>query len=166
MIFPSFEWVDAGGRFRLAIMPRPDPDRLDEHLGELRAKGVDVLVSMLQEEEAIDLGLAGEPEACARTSIAFYNHPVPDHDVPADRARAEVFARVILSELQANKGVVIHCYAGIGRSATMAATIMMMAGFDLEDACLRLSAARRVRVPETREQLEWLLGVARTEPGA
>lgn len=161
-MFPTFRWVDTGDRFRLAIMPRPDPYALDEHLAQLRADGVDVLVSMLQPEEAVRIGLAEEAAACERAGIRFYNHPVPDHDVPIDREATETFAKEILGELEAGRGVVIHCFAGIGRSATMAATVLVLAGFDLDDACGRISVARNLRVPETPAQIEWLRGVGRS----
>jgi protein-tyrosine phosphatase len=159
VILPSFEWVDTDGRFKLAIMPRPDMRRLEEHLRELKEKGADVLVSMMQPEEASALGLAEEGEICGKVGITFYNHPVPDHSTPTDRAATEAFARTLIAELEAGRGVVIHCFAGIGRSATMAATVMILAGYSLEEACLRLSNARNLRVPETVAQLEWLMHV-------
>jgi protein-tyrosine phosphatase len=164
VIWPTFEWVDANDRFRLAIMPCPRPDQLEAHLLELKAKGADVVVSMLEPEEAGWLGVAEEGELCAKAGIRFYQHPVPDHSTPTDRAAAEAFARELIAELEAGRGVVIHCYAGIGRSATMAATVLILAGFTLEEACDRLSAARRVRVPETPRQREWLAGLRRPAP--
>jgi predicted protein tyrosine phosphatase len=161
VIAPTFEWVNADGRFRLAIMPRPDGMRLEEHLTELKARGAEVIVSMLDRDEAIFMGLGDEAVLCERVGIKFYNHPVPDHSTPTDRAATEAFARTLLGDLEAGRGVVIHCFAGIGRSATMAATVMILAGFPLDDACRRLSAARCLRVPETIEQLEWLSQIPR-----
>jgi protein-tyrosine phosphatase len=165
VILPTFEWVDADGRFKLAIMPRPDLRRLEEHLRELKEKGADVLVSMMQPEEAEALGLGEERALCEKVGITFYNHPVPDHQTPTDRAATEAFARSLIAELERGRGVVIHCFAGIGRSATMAATVMILAGFSLEQSCLRLSNARNLRVPETISQIEWLMHVNRAPGG-
>ena len=156
MIWPTFEWVDTGGRFRLAIMPRPEASRLEAHLAELEESGCDVLVSMLEPDEAAALGLGEEAALSEKVGIRFYNHPVPDHSTPTDRAAAEAFARMLIGELEAGHGVVIHCFAGIGRSATMAATVLILAGYSLQEACDRLSRARCLRVPETPAQLEWL----------
>jgi protein-tyrosine phosphatase len=156
VITPTFEWVDAGGRFRLAIMPRPDARQLEAHLVELKQKGMDVLVSMLEAEETVALGLGEERTLCEKVGIHFHNHPIPDHLTPTDRAATETFARALLEELGNGRGVVIHCFAGIGRSATMAAAVLMMAGFSLDEACSRLSAARNFRVPETPAQRDWL----------
>lgn len=163
MIFPTFEWVDTDGRFKLAIMPHPDPTQLDAHLRELKERGADVLVSMMQPQEAAALGLGEEGEACGRAGIDFRNHPVQDHQTPPDREEAIVFARELLALAETGSGVVIHCYAGIGRSATMAATVMLLSGFSLEEACRRISQARRLRTPETPAQLQWLAEVTTTQ---
>lgn len=157
VIWPSFEWVDTGGRFRLAIMPRPDGMQLEAHLAELKERGADVIVSMLEPSEAEALGLGAEEAACEKLGLRFYNHAVPDHSTPLDREAAHAFARQLVAELEAGRGVVIHCFAGIGRSATMAAAVMIMIGIPLEEACAKLSAARCHPVPERREQREWLM---------
>jgi hypothetical protein len=51
----------------------------------LSREGVDVLVSMLTEEEADELGLQSESEECGAATIRFVSLPVPDRSVSADR---------------------------------------------------------------------------------
>jgi hypothetical protein len=47
-------------------------------------EGVDVLVSMLTEEEAGELGLQSESEGCGAATIRFVSLPVPDRSVSPD----------------------------------------------------------------------------------
>ena len=57
------------------------------------------------------------------------------------------------------KGVAIHCFAGIGRSPTMAASILVLLGLDPADAWERIRAVRQVELPDTKAQYEWVLGI-------
>ena len=57
-------WVDTGNPLRLAIVPRPrGGDWLEDELDQMKRAGVDVLVSMLQVDEAVELGLSSEAES-------------------------------------------------------------------------------------------------------
>jgi hypothetical protein len=64
---------------RLAIVSRPWGDqRLDDERVELREAGIDVLVSMLEEGEAVRLGLKDEGDAARRAGLVFVNFPIRD----------------------------------------------------------------------------------------
>lgn len=150
-----FDWVK--GPYALAIMPHPRGGAaLDEDIARLRARGVDVLVSLMEPEEAAGVGLAAEAETCARHGIEFSSYPVPDHHTPSSAADAMAFAARLVPRLRAGEGIVLHCYAGLGRSATMALVTLRLLGLSLHDAVARLSEARGLAVPESREQLRWV----------
>jgi protein-tyrosine phosphatase len=152
-----FTWIDAAGRFRLAIHHRPRSGSwLAIDLAAYKKHGVDVLVSMQPVPEAERMGLLEEGAVATDLGIEFLRFAVLDHDVPEDREAAVVFADLLRARLEANKGVLIHCYAGIGRSGLMAVLTMMRAGFGFEDASERVSLARGILVPETIEQRRWL----------
>jgi hypothetical protein len=71
---------------RIAIVARPrGGDWLCDELSALSREGIDVLVSMLTEEEANELGLHRESEECEAAAIKFVNLPIPDRSVPLDR---------------------------------------------------------------------------------
>jgi hypothetical protein len=56
-------WVETGNQLRVAIVPRPrGGDWLEDELDQMKRAGVDVLVSMLQVDEAAELGLSSEAE--------------------------------------------------------------------------------------------------------
>jgi len=151
-----FEWIDTDDRYRLAIMPRPPGGmELDLYLGALHELGVEVMVSMLAEEEARWMSLSDEGAACVRNGLQFLSFPIADHGLPESRPDTLAFARQLMALLDDGKSVVIHCYAGIGRSATMAITTLLVAGFELTDAIERVSEARGFGVPEANQRA-WL----------
>jgi len=153
-----FEWIEADGG-RLAIMQHPPGGpELDRYLAALRALGVDVLVSMLADEEAKWMGLGGEADSCARQGIEFLHFPIEDHRVPDSWDETSAFACRLKDRLRAGLGVVIHCYAGIGRSALMGIATLVGCGLGLEEAIDRVSSARGFEVPEPNQR-EWLARV-------
>jgi hypothetical protein len=77
--------IDAAAPYRIAIVARPrGGDWLCDELSALFREGIDVLVSMLTEEESKELGLEKESEYCEGTAITFVNLPIPDRSVPSD----------------------------------------------------------------------------------
>jgi protein-tyrosine phosphatase len=54
------------------------------------------------------------------------------------------------------KAVAIHCRAGIGRSALIAACILGRGGADANQAFAKISASRGVVVPDTDAQRDWV----------
>lgn len=142
---------------KLAIVPRPRGyDWLyDEMLG-LREAGVEVVVSMLEEDEAIELGLRDEESAAADTGILFVNFPIPDRHVPAD-TEAFVGLLITIEKLIAEgKRVGIHCRACIGRSSVVATSLLIRSGAPSEEAWTQVSIARGFPVPDTDEQRSWV----------
>ena len=70
---------------QLAIVPRPQGgDWLDDEMSALKEAGMDVIVSMLQKDEARKAGLEREASAAQEKGLQFINFPVPDRGVPLD----------------------------------------------------------------------------------
>ncbi len=150
-------WIDGVWRGRLALLPRPrGGDWLADEVQAWRRAGIDVVVSLLTDDEVTDLGLTHEAETCGAKGIEYRAFPVPDRGVPSSYAAPQSLARSLESKLAAGKNVGIHCRAGIGRSPLLAASLLVLAGLDPGAALERVSAARGVPVPETAEQREWL----------
>ena len=150
-------WVNTENPLRLAIVPRPrGGDWLDDDIAHLKRDGVDVLVSMLQPDEADDLGLSAEGAACEAAGIVFESFPIADREVPAATAAFSEFVERLQSELRAGRSVAVHCRASIGRSSLLLASLLCAEGFQPEDAFARLSKARGLQVPDTQEQVRWV----------
>lgn len=150
-------WVAADLPGRLAIMPRPrGGEWLDDEIRSLREEGVDVLASLLAEEEVAELDLAREPELCRAARIEYLSHPIPDHDVPTADGETDAFVRKLAARVRRGSKVAVHCRGGIGRSGLVAACILLELGLPLHEALVKLAEARGLSVPETAEQLDWV----------
>lgn len=154
---PGIFWIAAPGPGRLALGPCPLGGRdLETELLAYRAQDVEVVVSLLERAEARALDLAREGDLCARMGLEFLSLPVPDHGVPPSAGAAAEFARSIADRCRRGRRVFVHCRAGIGRSACLAAAALRELGVGLDDVLSRLEEARGFPVPETLEQLGWV----------
>jgi protein-tyrosine phosphatase len=146
-------WVATVGKGRLAVMPRPRGEEwLEDDVRTLAAEGVHLVVSLLTSDEQRELGLDREPELCARHRIGYVSFPIRDRDVPDSKADVVHLARGVAADLRAGRNVVIHCRAGIGRSALIAGAVLIVEGWTDEEAFWAIGAARGFEVPETIEQ--------------
>jgi len=147
-------WIDHPRTPRLAIMARPRAgDWLEDEVAHWRAEGVGLVVSLLEPDEARELGLEGGADACRAQGIDFLNFPIPDRGVPEDRRQAERLARRLA---ETDMSVAIHCRAGIGRSSLVAALTLVLRRLEAGDAFTRISTARGLAVPDTDAQRAWV----------
>lgn len=155
---PSIFWVNASFPGRVAVVGRP---RRTSHFKALKAAGIDVLVSLLEREEAKCAGLDDEADHCARVGIEFMSLPVTDHGIPNTFAKVEYAVTALSYHLGAGRGVGAHCFAGLGRSPLLVAALLIAHGRSNDEAVALVSAARGHRVPEMGEQHDWLFDFAR-----
>lgn len=147
---------------RLAVSRRPRGWQwLEADVAGWRSLSVDLVVSMQEPAEAVELGLEREGEVCQAQGIEFVNHPIRDHGIPDDLTAMLTTAELCLERLRSGKRVAAHCYAGLGRSPLMVACILVRNGLDGETAWERISAARGHAVPEMEDQRIWLEGFER-----
>ncbi len=142
---------------KVSFMPHPrGGDWLSDEMKAFFYAGVDVLVSLLTPEEMAELDLQNEATACQSEGIAYLSYPIPDLNAPP--FSSDTFA--LLEELKAylvqGKHVAIHCWMGLGRSALIAASVLVLGGYTPEHACKVLSAERGYNVPEMEEQRAWV----------
>jgi protein-tyrosine phosphatase len=145
---------------RLAIAGRPrGGDWLQDELATLRAAGVDVLVSLLTPAEVHEFSLDREAEFAASKHIESVSFPIDDRGVPSAAAMLQL-VRQIQDALLQGKTVALHCRAGVGRSALVAAAVLAAAGSDTEEAFEQISRSHGLPVPDTQEQRDWLARLA------
>lgn len=153
--------IDGPWSGELFILARPrGGDWLEDELDALRRDGIDVLASLLTNDETKELGLEQIEETSKSFGIDAYQFPIPDLGTPASMSEALAFLERVGKELEAGRKVGIHCRQGIGRSGLVAAGLLMLAGLEPETAIRKVSAARGLSVPETIEQRDWLYALA------
>jgi protein-tyrosine phosphatase len=150
-------WVNDTHAGHIGMMPRPrGGDWLSDEIKSLATQGVDVIVSLLTHEEILELELTKEGELCIENGIEFLSFPINDRDVPPLDSSLKNFIRSLRDRVSIGKSVVIHCRAGIGRSAIIAACLMVSPSNPVERVMSSLAHARGLPVPDTDEQLEWV----------
>jgi protein-tyrosine phosphatase len=157
MVRATVYFVSVAIAGRMAILPRPrGGDWLDEELVSLRQHGLDMLVSLLEDQEMHELDLADEARSCERADVRFLRMPIVDRDVPTSFAEVRRVVDKLVAELQAGRGVGIHCRQGVGRSSLLAACVLVACGLPLGDAWRALERARGCAVPDTVAQRDWV----------
>lgn len=122
-------WISLDQPGRLAIAARPRAgDWLETEVASWREAGVKTVVSLLEPAEIRDLELQAEEGLCRDHDINFVSFPVADRGVPENRREAMAVAGRLASEVQRGSAVLVHCRAGIGRSASLAALVMAVCG--------------------------------------
>ncbi len=143
------------GTLALMAMPRAG-EALAADVAALVAAEVTDVVCLLADDEMGRLGLVAEPDVVVAHGLRWHRLPTPDFGLP-DEDEAVAVAEAVRERLDRGASVVVHCRAGIGRSSTFAAIVLM---YDELEAWKVLSGARGRRVPETGAQRRFAARVA------
>lgn len=139
-----FQWVVPGS---LAGMGRPGLLRAEEDdLTAIALAGVRVVVSLTRRALSADLlrsfGLRGR------------HFPIPDMGVPALGPTGRL-CRDIARAMEIGEPVVVHCHAGLGRTGTVLAAVLVWKGAPPDEAIARLRGLRPGYV-QTKGQQEFV----------
>jgi ADP-ribosyl-[dinitrogen reductase] hydrolase len=113
-------------------------------LAALDAWGADALLSLVEPAEFARLGVPQLPDVMAQHRIQWLHVPVTDMGTPDAASRAAwAQAGPAIDALLARGGrLAIHCAAGLGRTGTIAAALLVRTGVEPDDAIARIRAAR------------------------
>jgi protein-tyrosine phosphatase len=151
-IFP----IDGPWPGKLAICACPRSGAwLDGDIGSLRESGIDLLVTAITSEELAKLHLGELAACCFRQSISHVHFPIGNLKAPP-LERATPLLEAWKHQLNAGRGVAMHCFASVGRSPTLAAALLVMSGVRPAEAWSRVERARGREVPDTLEQRRWV----------
>ncbi len=134
---------------------------LEEDLDALQAWGASALLTLIESHE---FDMLGVPDLGERVSarMRWYWIPIPDGGAPDQAADAAwvVVGREIAEALRAGRRVALHCHAGLGRSGTMAASLLTLFGVPVSDAIATVRRSRPGAI-QTDEQEQYLRRVPR-----
>jgi protein-tyrosine phosphatase len=125
-IFDDVSWVEEQAQPALRLLP--SAQRRQHEVALLKKSNVAVLISLL--EQPLD-----HPELC--NDFELYHVPVEDI-TPPSRDQVYTFAETLFTALAADKTVVTHCLAGIGRTTTMLIAAYLVHGYSLQELTARI----------------------------
>jgi protein-tyrosine phosphatase len=151
-------WIEEAKPSRLAIVLRPrGGEGLQADLERVRDEGIDVLVSLLTPQDSEELGLIEEGKIARQLGMRFVSYPILDRCTPSNLASFRELTADLRDQVRAGKSVGAHCRGCIGRATVLIASVMIALGWDAAEALRRIERARGFAVPDTPEQLEWIL---------
>lgn len=128
--------------------------------------GADLVVCLCERDELADrypgyvTWLASEAGSGGK-AIWF---PIPDLHAPPV-ARVRPFLDQLRDSLRTGRRLLMHCGAGIGRTGTMAAALLMHMGTPHTDAVSAVGEARPMAGPEVGAQTDLLISLAASYGG-
>ncbi len=151
-------WIGEARPSRLAFVLRPrGGDWLQTDLEIARHEGIDVLVSLLTPDDNEELGLTEEGRIARELGMIFVSYPIPDRCTPSDLTSFRALVLDLRNKVQVGMSVAAHCRGCIGRATVLLASVMIALGWDATAALRLIERARGFTVPDTPEQLEWIL---------
>jgi protein-tyrosine phosphatase len=144
------------GEGSLHVMAAPRPRQLHNHIRYLKMQGITKVLCLMEPLEMEHLGLDEEEKWCLGENLKFENFPITDHSITTTDRVKELAPR-LLQEIKSGENMVVHCYAGIGRTGLVASCILIEHGMSAKEAMALISDKRQLSVPETQEQVDFVL---------
>lgn len=138
-------------------MPRPNKFcELGASMQLIVDAGINCIVSLLETQEAKELGLADEQTLAKQHQIEFVSVPVADLQLPQSEQEFALQSKRIHKSISEGKNTLVHCRSGVGRTGMLCAAILAHSGCSVKEVITKISTQRGMQVPDTPEQLQWL----------
>ena len=134
--------------------------RAKQDLRAITRWGADGVVTLMEDDELERLGLYDLPDMIESQGLWWKYLPIEDMYLPDDRfeSRWEVEGDSLRNALQEGQNIIIHCYAGLGRTGMIAARLMVELGMSPRRAIYSVRHANSCRI-QTRDQFYFVKSV-------
>jgi protein-tyrosine phosphatase len=109
----------------------PRADAVESGVRTWRESGVGLVLSLIEDWE-VPRRAPGLFEALARERIDLRRYPIADFGVPREVPGFGQLLRDVGERLAAGDGVLVHCNAGLGRTAVVLASILKAHGLAID----------------------------------
>jgi protein-tyrosine phosphatase len=155
---PDIYQVELIGSGSLSVMAKPvSGEWIEDEFSMIANWGINRIVSLLEHQEAIEVGLGKERQLAEKNAMEFISYPIPDRGLPVSLNEYLNFTKRLYHEAAGGLHTVIHCRAGIGRTGLIAAGVLLHCGFEPKEAFEHISQKRGVVVPDTEEQVNFVV---------
>jgi len=146
------------GKGLLYAMAKPSPgEALKYGLNHIATMGVTRIVSLLEVEEAANLGLGNEKYLSQNLGLEFVHFPIADFGVPTSPQAFSEFVKQQYLDVLDGQRTVVHCRAGIGRTGIVTASLLLHCGYTPLEAFEKVSAMRGESMPDSQQQIDWVV---------
>ncbi len=125
----------------------PAADAVDAGVQAWRAAGVRLVVSLIEDWE-VPRRAPGLFDTLARHGLESWRFPIVDFGVPADPAAFRALLARLQARLGAGEGILVHCNAGLGRTAVVLASVLKLRGLAADP----VSELRRIYRPTAMQE--------------
>jgi protein-tyrosine phosphatase len=127
---------------------------LERDLRAIAAARIDVVVTLLGDEELRRHGAEALADRLASAGIRWLQLPIRDFGVPDPTVANEWRAQLpkLVDGLRTGDRILVHCAAGLGRTGTMAATLLVACGVSADEAVRTVRRARPGTIETERQE--------------
>jgi ADP-ribosyl-[dinitrogen reductase] hydrolase len=139
---------------------RPSPETFEADLDAIAAFGAKRVVTLMEPDELLYIGI--DPNRLDRElrarGLAWLHLPIRNLSIPGAvwETNWPAIAETLREELAAGGRFAMHCYAGLGRTGTIAARLLIEHGYRPAEAIARVRHIRPGSI-ETYEQESYVL---------